>query len=201
MMDSANSCCQGKSVCVGVCGVSSLILVEHTMSSRPSHKGISNRLYREKALQRGDHPPSHAIVNDSPSIRWPLVQKGQSLGNPADLDGAKSVPHIDWTVERTIHHFLQFLIAWLLQAKRPAAEKIRQRVLSFKDVRPLNGPRPNGGGLWLVHLRRRAILAAHPLEKVRSDVDLVTAAGIVFVGHWAKITAFVDDLAYLSANP
>jgi hypothetical protein len=54
----------------------------------------------------------------------------------------------------------------LLQAKRPAAEKIRQRVLSFKDVRPLNGPRPNGGGLWLVHLRRRAILAARPLEKV-----------------------------------
>ena len=135
----AISCCQGKSACFVTFGIFSLILVENTMGSRPSYKGISSRLYREKALQRGDHAPSHAIINDPSFIGGPLGQEGQSLRDSADRDGDKAVPHVDGTVERTSHHFLQFLIVWLSQVKRAAplpaanAKKFRQGFLELQE--------------------------------------------------------------------
>jgi hypothetical protein len=75
---SATSCCHGKSACIIAFGVFSLILVENTMGSRPSYKGISSRLYREKALLRGNHAPSHAVINNPSFIRWPLAQEAKA---------------------------------------------------------------------------------------------------------------------------
>ena len=124
--------------CIIAFGVFSLILDEDTMSSRPSFKGISSRLYREKPLLRSDHAPSYALINDPSFTHRPLGQEGQSLRDSADLDGDISVPHIHRTVER-IHHFLQFLIVWLLQAKGPTplpaanAEKFRGRFLELQE--------------------------------------------------------------------